>query len=530
MMKFLRSQSQTVLVLVLVVIAFGFLFYGNAGNFINIGSARTSNDFGRIDGEDLTVADIYDAVREERDSIIISGGSAQLQQPGMTAQVARGAWTQLLLLHEADRLHINISPEEIVDFIRKMPMFQKNGVFDLDTYNARMKDLQVLLHVTPEEGIDPTAATKTLFENLIRDTLRTEAVQNALFDSVRSSAHDVAEEYGRLYGPTTLSYVVFDPKTYVPQLKVSEADIEAAYHNNPTNPAYRTQEKRKVDYVLFMLTPGQQKLPEDQKQAAKDALGQKALNFLLAFQPNPSADPGTPAPNLDFMTEAKKENLAPGTTAFFAPDQSPAGLPPSPAFNQAAFALSKDNALSKVVEMDNGLAVLHLDEIEPSALLPLAQVKDQIQKDLLQKDAKEAAKAGATISAKLLEAALAKGTSFIKAAASLNQKVVTVPAFVPNSAKDDPTLGTLAYQAVQLNGNQLSKPFDLPNSDSLAILHLDNRGQPDPAGLADFEKQYRQRRDQQLRALVLNDWVNWKCSKPGTTRPPPQLDAYGSVE
>src|SRR5271163_1669120 len=101
MMKFLRSQSQTVLVVVLGVIGLGFLFYGNAGNLLTATGGHASNDYGRIDGEDLSVADLYDAVRNTRDSLAISGEADKLRQPGASAQIAELAWRQLLLLHEA---------------------------------------------------------------------------------------------------------------------------------------------------------------------------------------------------------------------------------------------------------------------------------------------------------------------------------------------------------------------------------------------------------------------------------------------
>jgi hypothetical protein len=529
MMKFLRSQSQTVLVLVLAFIAFGFLFYGNAGNFINVGTARSNNDYGKIDGDDLTVADIYDAVRETRNTVIIHGGAEQLQQQGASVMLAREAWAQLLMRHEADRLHINIGNDEIIDFIRKYPLFQKNGAFDPATYDDRMKLLQIMLHVTPEAGGDPVQATKSLFENLVRDWLREKAVQDALLSSVRNSAQDVNQQYAEGYGPTTVSYVVFDPKAFAAQTKITPAEIENEYKSNPANPAYRTPEKRKVDYVLYMLTPEQQKLPDDQKLAAKNALGQKALEFVLGFQPNPSAAPGTPAPKLDFLAEAGKASLPAGTTGFFASDEAPAGVPPSSAFNQAAFALDKDNTISKPVEMDNGIAVLHLAEIQPSELRPLDQVKDQIQKELAAKATQDTTRAGAELSSKLIQASVAKGTSFDKAAAPLHLSVVTLAPFVPATAVNDSKLGVFAYQALQMKEGEVSAPFEVPGTDTFAVLHVDDRAKPDPAGLADFEKRYRAQQDQGLRQAVLNDWVAWKSHQPGT-RVPPQLDAYGTVE
>ncbi|HEX4140248.1 MAG TPA: SurA N-terminal domain-containing protein [Candidatus Methylacidiphilales bacterium] len=530
MMKFLRSQSQTVLAVVLGFIALGFLFYGNAGNLLTVGSARTNNDFGRIDGEDVTVAQLYDAVRETRYGIIIAGRGAQLQQPGMTAQLARGAWNQLLLLHEADRLHIDATPQEIADWIRKQKVFQKkDGSFDIDNYNTQMKAWQEELRIQPDAGTDPVAATRSIFENIVRDNLRTVAVRHALFDSVRSSAQDVSAQYARIYGPTTVSYVSFDPKSSAAQLHVTPADIQAEYKNNPTNPDYRTAEKRKVDYVLFTLPPDQQKLPDDQKQAAKDALGQKALDFILAFQPNPAAEPGTPAPNVDFMAEAKKRSLNPATTDYFTADQAPAGVPPSSAFNQAAFALSSDAPVSKVVEMDNGVAVLHLAEIQPSQLRPLAEVQAGIEKELLAKNARQSAQINAQLMSQLLKDKVAKGGTFAAAAAALHQTVTTLPAFVPDSVKGDPKLGILAYHSVQLKDNEVSEPFALSEDGTYAVLHVDNRAAADPAGLAAFDKEFREEQDAQLRAIANADWVAWKDRQPGT-HAPPQLDAYGGVE
>jgi hypothetical protein len=281
---------------------------------------------------------------------------------------------------------------------------------------------------------------------------------------------------------------------------------------------------------LYSLTPEQEKLPDDQKKAAKDALGQKALDFALAFQPDPSAAPGTPAPAIDFQAEATKRGLAPMTTDFFAEDQPPANVPPSPAFNSAAFSLSKDNTISKVVDMDNGVAVLHLAEIQPSELRPLAEVQGDIQKNLLQAESRQSAQAAAQIAAKLLQGAVAKGTDFKTAAANMKFKVETLPTFVPNSVQGgDPKLQTMAYQSISLKANDVSEPFLVEGENTFAVAHLDSRGQPDPAGLADFEKRFRGEEDQQLCSLVTADWVAWKSKQPGTHKPP-DLEAYGSVE
>ena len=530
MMKFLRSQSQTVLVVVLGVIGLGFLFYGNAGNLLTTSTTRTSNDYGRIDGEDLTVAELTDAIRNTRDSLIIHGQQRQLQQPGAGAQVAQEAWRQLLLLHEADKLHVNVSDKELVDYIRSLPIFQKDGVYDPATYEHVMEELKNILRIPADSGVDPLANTKAIFENILRNDLRTEAVSKALFSTIRNSAHDVSAQYEKIYGPATVSMISFDPKTFASTVHVTPAEIEAEYKAHPTNPAYRTQEKRKVDYVLFLLTPDQAKLPDAQKTAAKDALGQKALDFALAFQPEPSATGETAPPAPDFMAEAKKRGLAPVTTDFFTADSTPSGVPPSPAFNSAAFALTKDNAISKVVELDNGVAVLHLAEIQPSDLRPLDEVKADIQKQLEKTQAAAAAETAAGNAAKSLQDAVAKGTDFKAAAAALNLKVETLPPFVPIKAPPgNQRLQAIAYATTSLKPGQVSDPIPVPSDETTAVVHLDDRGKADPAGLADFEKRFRDAQDEQLRTMVYSDWANWKSKQPGTHKPP-ELQAFGSVE
>jgi hypothetical protein len=180
--------------------------------------------------------------------------------------------------------------------------------------------------------------------------------------------------------------------------------------------------------------------------------------------------------------------------------------------------------------MDNGVAVLHLAEIQPSELRPLDEVKGDIQKQLLEARSLQSAQIAAQLAGKALQANVAKGGDFKTLAASMKFKVETPPAFVPNAVQGgDPKLQALAYQAIGLEANQVSEPFRLQGGDTFAVMHLDSRGQPDPAGLADFEKRLRGEEDQQLRAFATADWVDWKSKQPGTHKPP-DLDAYGTVE
>jgi peptidyl-prolyl cis-trans isomerase D len=519
MMKFLRSQSQTVLMLILIVIGVSFFFYGNVGNVLN-GAGRGSTDYGRIDGQDLSVADLYNAVRTTRNSLIMTGRAQLLSQPDGRKQLTEEAWRQLLLQHEADRLHIEISDQELIDYIRSQPPFQKDGVYSPELFQTFMSQLEDAYHISPDA-----------FEDMQRNSLRTEAVYKALFSPVRTSTKEVDEQYDKYYGPVQLSVITFDPKTFAASAQVAPAEIEAEYQAHPDNPAYRTAEKRKVDYVLFPLSADQAKLPAKEKSAAIEALGEKALNFAIALQPDPTAGTSSgPAAWPDFQAEAKKMGLTPATTDFFTADAPPAGLPPSPSFNNAAFALSKDDPVSKVVELDNGVAVLHLDEIQPSNLRPLDEVKGDIAQELQQAKDDTAAQRAAQNATLALQAAMAKGTDFKAAAAAMNLPVQTMPAFVPATApRSDMRLQTLAYAATSLKPGDVSGPIPVDSDHTIVVVHLDNRAPSDKAGLSAFETGFRQRQDEQLRSLVFVDWANWMDHQPGTHKPP-DLDEYGGVE
>jgi hypothetical protein len=327
-----------------------------------------------------------------------------------------------------------------------------------------------------------------------------------------------------------VSFITFNPQSYMAVAQVTPDEIAAEYKAHPTDPAYRTKEERKVDYVLLLLSPDQEKLPDAEKTAAKDALGEKATKFALAFIPDPSATPGSAPAAPDFNNEAKKESLPLATTDYFTADSTPAGVPPSPAFNSAAFALTKDNAISKVVELDNGVAVLHLAEIKPSDLRPLNEVQADIQKKLQSTKGLQQEQLTAQLIGQVIRSRVAKGEDFAKVATAMNLKVDTLPPFVPAKAPpSDPRVQAIAYAVAGLKVGDVSQPVPISSDNATLVLHLDSRAPADPAGLADFEKRYRDEQDEQLRELVSTDWANWKSKQPGTHRPP-ELDAYGTVD
>ena len=149
-------------------------------------------------------------------------------------------------------------------------------------------------------------------------------------------------------------------------------------------------------------------------------------------------------------------------------------MPPSPAFNNAAFALTKDNTISKVVELDNGVAVLHLAEIQPSDLRPLNEVRRRSRSIFSESKCQQAAQLKAQIDGPNAQGEQSpRATDFKTAAAAMNLKVETLPAFVPiKAAPSDPRLQTIAYDRDRLTPGQVSDPVPVQtdNTDSLSFI------------------------------------------------------------
>ena len=125
---------------------------------------------------------------------------------------------------------------------------------------------------------------------------------------------------------------------------------------------------------------------------------------------------------------------------------------------------------------------------------------------------------------------MAKGTDFKTAAAALKLKVETLPPVIPlNVTEPDERTETIAYVVTTLSPGQVSGP--VPTGDNnILILHLDSRDKPDLAGLAEFEANYRQSEDQQLRRNGLHGLgATGRASSPARVKPA-QLEAYGGLE
>ncbi len=78
-----------------------------------------------------------------------------------------------------------------------------------------MEQLTHIIRGPVDASGDPTAGAKAAYVNILQDELRANAIRRALFATIRIPDQDVAVQYEKFSGPTTVSLVSFDPSAFL---------------------------------------------------------------------------------------------------------------------------------------------------------------------------------------------------------------------------------------------------------------------------------------------------------------------------
>ncbi len=273
-----------------------------------------------------------------------------------------------------------------------------------------------------------------------------------------------------MMGPVKMSVVRLPLVTT--GLTATDSEIEKEYDINQSNPALMTEELRQVAFAVFRLTPAEQKLDEKQKADTKARLAEKAQN--LSAQLYAAHGEG------NFAGIATAAGAVAGTTELFSMSGAAKPLPPSVHFNRAAFRLSKEDAISSAVELEDGFYVLQLLNTKPATLKTLAEVKPTLQKMIIDRKAGEALRAQGEAYARALNDAIKAGSTFKAAAAAQKLTVQEIPEFKPaEPTLKDPDQNLLVGLTQELQVGQVSNFKPASNGGLIAYLELRKPGNAD---------------------------------------------------
>jgi len=233
MLSSLRKNAGSLLIkIVLVLIAVVFTFWG-VGSFRDQGAKPVAV----VNGTPIAYeayAQVYDNLIENyRRSFGDSLNDDMLKMLNVRRQAMDRVVEQQLLLAEARRLDLRVTNEELTVAIQSMPVFQVDGRFNPDRYRR----------VLGANRLSPEG-----FEYLQREGLLISKLQGMLSSGVKVSDIEAREWYDWQEAAVSIDYVRFDPESYT-EIKPSDEELATYYDENKGN--YRTEPKRKVQYMKF---------------------------------------------------------------------------------------------------------------------------------------------------------------------------------------------------------------------------------------------------------------------------------------
>ena len=299
-----------------------------------------------------------------------------------------------LITHEAKRLGLSVTEEEIQKAIMEYPAFQVGGRFDIGRYRLLLRQNRM----KPEDFEDSIAmellqqkirgflwAFVPVTEQEIKDryTYANEKVKIGFVrfapkrfkESVKVQGKELKaffkqhQEEFRVPEKIRLRYIVIDPKTFEDKVKITDQQVQEYYEYNLDK--YRVKKQVRARHILFRLKPNATKEEEEKVKKRAEAVLKEARA------------------GKDFAQLAKKYSEGPtrsqgGDLGYFQ-----RGMMVKP-FEDAAFRLKKGE-ISNLIKTRFGYHIIKMEDIKEARTKSLEEVRPEIKKILTQNACKELA-------------------------------------------------------------------------------------------------------------------------------------------
>ncbi len=385
---------------------------------------------GRIFGKKISFRQYETSFRACRNQALLIYGE-DFNQVVKSLDLEEQAWERLILLHQAKTERTKVSDREVVDFIREMPLFQKEGRFDQLRYNTL---LNYAFHASPRE-----------FEEQIRDALKIEQLKNKFIGQLSLSDEEIKEAYRYENEKAKAFYVLFELEKFKDQLHPSYEELQDYYQKQKTE--FKKPEQVNVQYIALYFdrhqpevsvsaeeiadyysahpeqfsikgeTPETKPLEEVKAQIIREKtraiLEDKIWQVSDEIADNPQS----------FEDVAKQHQLEVKETGFFGPQQVIPEIGLSYEFLNTAFSLKVDE-LSNVIETPKGYFIIKIIGKKEPYIPALNEIEEAVKSAVLtQKAWQLAEKQGEELAGQIKQLMQDKKLSFVKAAESLSLTV-----------------------------------------------------------------------------------------------------------
>ena len=389
MLDAIRERSQGWLAKVILgLITIPFMLWGVESYFNKSGGGDV---IAKVNGDSITRQEFDRAIKGQQQEMRASMGAAYnaalFDDPKIRQGVLDGLVSQHLLMAAAKQAKLVVSDTQLATTIGGLPGFQENGQFSQSRYDQVLRQQgmsigefenrvrQELLvndmrSVFSAPGLVPGNVVVSFlqaYEQKREVSLATLSPEQFMPQTKVSTA-DIQRWYDSHKAEYTLpaqarfEYVVLSQAAMANQMLVSEAAIQQYYQQNAAK--YREPEQRRASHILIAVGAAD----DAQNRAAAKA---KAETIYQQLKTNPAR----------FAEIAKRDSTDAGSAAqggdlgWFARN---AMVKP---FSDAAFAL-KEGQISAPVLSEFGYHIIQLTGIKPAKVQPLAAVKTDITAEL----------------------------------------------------------------------------------------------------------------------------------------------------
>jgi peptidyl-prolyl cis-trans isomerase D len=236
MLDFMRRQRST-LKWVWVVLIFIFsvtlvTLYIPVGDLPNV---RITNDVASVGSETISAREFQTAYRNYVDRMRGQITPEMMRAFHFERQIMDGLVVRHVIMEEAKRLGLDVSPAEIEQRILENAIFRENGAF---IGRARYEAILAQNNVSVED-----------FESSVANEILIDKLRSFVTASVGVNDKDVEEEYKRRNEKAKLDYFVIDASKLEDKVTVSEQDERDYYEKNKAK--YSVPEKRKAKYIFL---------------------------------------------------------------------------------------------------------------------------------------------------------------------------------------------------------------------------------------------------------------------------------------
>ncbi|MDH4469636.1 MAG: SurA N-terminal domain-containing protein [Verrucomicrobiae bacterium] len=423
MLSVIRKNQHFLTFFIVLFTIVSFIWLYNRTNLSQIGV----NDVATVYGHVIQKSECEREIRDYRLAVALGltefvndlGGFAENEEVALTSFV----FNTLVIQHEAPKLSIVPTDENIATVIQSFPMFQTDGSFDSSKYALFL-----------QEQLIPRGFTEHHLEEVVRDSLYFKKLYQLITAPVIVSEAQVREA-AQIYQPVSLQVLSFDQDHYFKNLgreALTPAEKKEYYEKNKS--LFVNEEERAVDYLCFTLPLNQQNLQGKDRVKALQALSETASGFKQQTQEEQQN-------GKDFEKSAAKYGFHVVKTATFKKKESESTTPaktklPPPELISTAFKLTNVGAISEIIQSGDHFYILSLRQLIPARPLTLEEADSKIEKILRDQKAFQAVQEASSNAIKSLNQAMKAGKTFAQASTELGLKPVIISGSVsPASPK-----------------------------------------------------------------------------------------------